>query len=376
MEPKLFEHLEVIHMFALRQRYMELLSLQGIQNPLYHSEKLKVRMRKPYLGRISLWHPRYQSEVSIVYRDEVSRIRLLNCGLTHGSESELFITNPEDVPFKNDEYHLAKAVRAAPLSQGPNMPWLPYSNNIEEENVMVPTVVYNSLTCFLSEGGEGEEKKEKVNAKGHCQRLVLSLAQDLLNYVRNGMQKTSKHVSLPLALKNLTSSKEVITLLNRYGHGISYYQVLDMEMRLVENLLEGKEHDVILQKVVSPYNAFSIFRWDNTDLLEETLSGGGTTHCTKASFKLCFTTKVVSSVKIGREVMLEADRDLFARLLIVAQTREMDLREVFKYFLWLAKCSINLYLCSTKNIFYSTVYSYFQHFIFMFNNAHSLFIFN
>ena len=138
------------------------------------------------------------------------------------------------------------------------MPWLPYSNNIEEENIMVPTVVYNSLTCFLSEGGEGEEKKEKVNAKGHCQRLVLSLAQDLLNYVRNGMQKTSEHVSLPLALKNLTSSKEVITLLNRYAQEISYYQVLDMEMRLAENLLEGKEHDVILQKVVSP-NAFSIF---------------------------------------------------------------------------------------------------------------------
>lgn len=50
----------------------------------------------------------------------------MNCGLTHGSESEMFITNPEDVPFKNDEYHL---------------------------------VVYKSLTCFLSEGGEGEEKR-------------------------------------------------------------------------------------------------------------------------------------------------------------------------------------------------------------------------
>lgn len=137
---------------------------------------------------------------------------------------------------------------------------------------------------------------------------------------------------------------------------------------LRENLLEGKEHDVILQKVVSP-NAFSIFRWDNTDLLEETSSGGGTTHYTKASFKLCFTTKVFSSVKIGREVMLEADRDLFARLLVVAQAREMDLREVFKYFLWLAKCSINLNLCSTKYIFI-------QQFTVIFNNTHSLFIFN
>ena len=259
------------------------------------------------------------------------------------------------------------------------MPWLPYSNNIEEENIMVPTVVYNSLTCFLSEGGEGEEKKEKVNAKGHCQRLVLSLAQDLLNYVRNGKQKTSKHVSLPLALKNLTSSKEVITLLNRYGHGISYYQVLDMEMRLAENLLEGKEHDVILQKVVSP-NAFSIFRWDNTDLLEETLSGGGTTHCTKASFKLCFTTKVFSSVKIGREVMLEADRDLFARLLVVAQTREMDQRDgserSLQVFSMVSQMFHKLIFMLNKIYFCSTVYTYIQHFIFMFNNAHSLFIFN
>ena len=40
----------------------------------------------------------------------------------------------------------------------------------------------------------------------------------------------------------------------------------------------------------------------------------------------------LSSVKIGgREVILKADRDLFAHLLVVAQTRDMDLREVFKY---------------------------------------------
>ena len=110
----------------------------------------------------------------------------MNFGLTHGSESEMFITNPEDVPFKNDVYHLAKAVRAAPLSQGPNTPWLPYSNNIEEENIMVPTVVYNSLTCFLSEGGEGEEKKEKekekVNAKSLVSDLFFPLHQSMFPY--------------------------------------------------------------------------------------------------------------------------------------------------------------------------------------------------
>ena len=40
MEPKLFGRLEVLRMSDLRQRYVELLSLQGIQNPLYRSEKL------------------------------------------------------------------------------------------------------------------------------------------------------------------------------------------------------------------------------------------------------------------------------------------------------------------------------------------------
>ena len=47
-----------------------------------------------------------------------------------------------------------------------------------------------------------------------------------------------------------------------------------------------------------------------------------------------FDSMPVSSVKIGgKEVMLKADRDLFALLIVVDQKREMDLREVFKYFL-------------------------------------------
>lgn len=45
-----------------------------------------------------------------------------------------------------------------------------------------------------------------------------------------------------------------------------------------------------------------------------------------------FDSMSLSSVKIGgKEVMLKADRDLFARLLVVARTRDTDLRGVFKY---------------------------------------------
>ena len=45
-----------------------------------------------------------------------------------------------------------------------------------------------------------------------------------------------------------------------------------------------------------------------------------------------FDSMPVSSVEIGgKELMLKADRDLFARLLVAAQTRDMDLQALFKY---------------------------------------------
>ena len=64
-----------------------------------------------------------------------------------------------------------------------------------------------------------------------------------------------------------------------------------------------------------------------------------------------FDSMAVSSVKIGgKEVMLKADRDLFACLLVVTQTRDMDLQEVFKYSLgplpW-SLASVDGSLCRT-----------------------------
>ena len=53
---------------------------------------------------------------------------------------------------------------------------------------------------------------------------------------------------------------------------------------------------------------------------------------TLSKLKLGNFTSVTKAVKIsGTDVMLKADRNLFSRLLVIAQTRDMDLREVFKH---------------------------------------------
>ena len=104
--------------------------------------------------------------------------KIVECGLNRSVENDKFITAPQDVSIKNHVYHAAKTVRAALLSQELNIPWPPYSITINEENISVPTVVYNLLAWILCEGGEGED--EKANIDENCQRLVLSLAQDIL----------------------------------------------------------------------------------------------------------------------------------------------------------------------------------------------------
>ena len=185
------ETMQAGSMSDLRQRYVEILSLQGIQNLVDLSEKLKARMQKAYPGRISFWHPRYRSEAEIVYCDEVSKGAIIECSPNRSIENDMFVTEPEDVSLTNHVYHSAKTVRAALLSQESCMPWPPYFNNIKEENILVPNVVYNLLAWIPSDcSDQDEEPKEKVDADEHCRRLVLSIAQDLLYNVSNGRQKT------------------------------------------------------------------------------------------------------------------------------------------------------------------------------------------
>ena len=123
-------------------------------------------------------------------------------------------------------------------------------------------------------------RDEKVDLKGQSvKRLVQFFGQDLLYALSKGRQKAPKHVTISLTVKKLTGSKEMITLLNRYGHGTSYDQVLQIETRLAEEQLETEVNGVIVPRIIQP-NVFSTFCWDNIDILEETLSSQGTTHCT------------------------------------------------------------------------------------------------
>ena len=281
VEIQLFQSLDVLTMSSLRAKYVELLSRRGVNNPGYRSEKLKARLKRSFGGKVGFWHPRHRSEAELIYYDEVPKGQVVESGYHRSFEGEM-CNDDEDEKAVNHIYHCAKTARAALLNHDIRMPWPPCATDLNQVDVALPPVVYNLLAWILTEDKDTQpiENTKRVTINDPAvHRLILSIGQDLIYNISKGRQKTPKHVALPMTVKNLTGCKEVITLLNRFGHGISYEQVLSIETGLAEKQMEAEDQGVILPSSVRP-NVFSLFCWDNIDLLEETLSGKGTSHCT------------------------------------------------------------------------------------------------
>ena len=65
-------------------------------------------------------------------------------------------------------------------------------------------------------------------------RHVLSLFQDLLYMASKGQCKTTKHAGIGIAAHQLTQSKDIVTMLNKHGHCISYDEIQRIDASWVE----------------------------------------------------------------------------------------------------------------------------------------------
>ncbi len=108
--------------------------------------------------------------------------------------------------------------------------------------------------------------------------LVKSFSQDIIYAVTGGRNKPPKHLLLPYAVKTLTGNIEIIGILNRFGHGVSYSQLEENDTALcLQKLAISPTQRVAIPASIQP-NVFVNLAWDNIDRLEETLTGKGTSH--------------------------------------------------------------------------------------------------
>ena len=192
-------------------------------------------------------------------------------------------------------------------------------SDVTEDKVNVPNSLFNFLVWVLL--GDVTEctpvSLERIPLASHSdRRLVYSLAQDLIHCTTGGRKKTPKHVALPLAVKHMTGSTKLVTLLNRLGHGLSATQVREIETGMSEGILLQQRDST---RVFVPSNimssSFVHLAWDNNDLIEETLTGLGTTHCT-------------NGIAIQRQVHIAQSKELPGTVCVQPAARRRRARSI------------------------------------------------
>ena len=145
----------------------------------------------------------------------------------------------------------------------------PTANDIDEKDC-IPEELDRFIKYVLA--GKVDETSVQTD------RLVSSIGQDICRAVTNGEWKLPKHILLTMALRHLYRSKQLTTLLNRFGHCESHAFSIELETAIA-NALE-KTSSLLTSQIIREPQVHSLFHseFDNFDQLVNTLRGTDSIH--------------------------------------------------------------------------------------------------
>ena len=203
------------------------------------------------------------------FGDEITFVTVSNNLLlypTSMSKEKIFQELYKSREEKNGIANAANIIRKEIKDLTDELPWPPQPTDLEPDKFIIPSNL-EAFLLYLFGGKEDDELSSRNSRYQH------SLAQDLIYTVTGGRVKTPKSLLLPSVVIALTNNTEIITILNRLGHGVSYSILSEM---LTENAYKVAEQqtdaDVILPEATAK-EQFTIYVADNIDRAEETLTG-------------------------------------------------------------------------------------------------------
>ncbi|KAL8621264.1 hypothetical protein ACOMHN_008089 [Nucella lapillus] len=129
-----------------------------------------------------------------------------------------------------------------------NTPWPLAPEDLVTLKACIPDDRHHFLTVLLT----GDPTN--VTPSARVCRLSDSMSQDIVYNVSCGRQKTLKHVLLAYGIKTLTGNVELIQMVNRLGHGISYHQLEESDTALcLQKLACALNERVVLPQHIQPY---------------------------------------------------------------------------------------------------------------------------
>ena len=269
---------KVCFMTELLEEFRELAEQHCIAAESYTSQKLKSKLQKHFDENLQFWHPVNRSQSEIVFSNNVLKGQLVESQISDQKEV-VFNTSKQRADSLNDNIdmnlcHSSSYIHKLLKSAKVNLQWPPVSQDLSEESVTISPEIFNFLAAVMY-GSEIVCYQKKVILSEKNARIVMSIAQDMIYASSNGRTKPPKHLSLSMAVKNISGSKQVVELLNRFGHGLSNTQLDAMETAIAiqqQSIIDIA--GVYVPRNVQAYpNIIVQMCYDNNHILEETLSG-------------------------------------------------------------------------------------------------------
>ena len=293
----------VASMPELCRRYILLLEEEGVALDSYRTYRLKHRLREHFKESLAF----FRSSTRITDPEMVIATAVPQSVLLHHtaenlrtseeistSELETSVLNTAEMPLPRGDspgrsaaslelYNSALYLREQVLSMKNSLPAVPTISDLSQGST-VPVALYNFLSWVLcgdvdDAGDISLERKVDVGSD-ETDRQVTSVAQDVIHLASKGRIRTVKHFILPMTVHHLTRSEQLITMLNRLGHGYSASRIVEVETGIAERFLNNVGPDGVFVPSNISRQSSVVFCWDNNDFMEETQSGLGTTHCT------------------------------------------------------------------------------------------------
>ena len=177
-------------------------------------------------------------------------------------------TAKEDELIRSAALHLRSIILAMPKTSSP-------SNMTAQTLKATSAEIPGQLNLFFQTLYHG---LKPLKDNDSVERKMIASSSDAIYNTTKGSVVPWKQISLGLGLSTLTGSKQVLRILNRCGHTVSYDNAKAMETEFAYSSTSNNRlspDGLILQEKLATATA-----WDNFDVNIETTDGKDTLHCT------------------------------------------------------------------------------------------------
>lgn len=266
IDSEIIEKQKVMYLSDLFSRYKAVLleqnkSKESCQGPkTYNSQKFETKLLNVFGEEIVI------NKSTGPYRRKIVYSRHLDVSALANEIASL--ENKHENRMRDTAYELRNCVRSLESNKLPN--------NLSVDDVIrgecdIPEKLFNFISDLI-EGPDACEESSEDKIK------IKSLCSDIIFMITKGKIKPSKHLTLGLAMKSLTSSRKVVTILNKFGHSISYHVAEELETAMTYTA--HKANEIIPSGIVAVNGRSTHLAFDNYDRYVDTFNGKNTLHDT------------------------------------------------------------------------------------------------